>query len=174
MLNLYRQQKDYFAWDSCVNFFKDLFMETKYNDATPQRPGERIIDDSLVLIEIPDFMKRLKEESTWNESDRNAITLFKTGGLTIVLIGLHKGAEMPRHTVADGIIHIQVLEGNILFTGDDRSLNVSAGQMLAIHKNMPHSVKAEADSFFLLTLAAVAEDEAGEDDGAVGSDMGNL
>jgi quercetin dioxygenase-like cupin family protein len=46
--------------------------------------------------------------------------------------------------------------------------------MLAIHKNMPHSVKAEADSFFLLTLAAVAEDEAGEDDGAVGSDMGNL
>jgi quercetin dioxygenase-like cupin family protein len=119
-------------------------------------------------------MKRLKEESTWNESDRNAFTLFKTGGLTIVLIGLHKDAEMPRHTVADGIISIHVLEGNILFTSDDRSLDLGAGQMVAIHKNMPHSVKAKADAFFLLTLAAIAEDEAGEDAGAAGSIMESL
>ncbi len=81
-------------------------MEIKYNEATPQRPdGDRSLDAALVSIDLPAFVKQIKEESTWKESDRNAITVFKTNGLRIVLIALHKGAEMATHT-AEGIISV--------------------------------------------------------------------
>jgi hypothetical protein len=94
-------------------------MENKFNDATAQRPeGERVIDGALVAIDLPLFMEQIKEEAPWKESDRNAITVFKTNGLRIVLIALHKGAEMNRHT-ADGIISLQYWRAgcNFIWTG---------------------------------------------------------
>ena len=136
-------------------------MESKNNESTPQRPeGARVVDDKLVGIDISSFMNRLKEESTWADSDRNAITLFKTNGFRVLLIGLHKAAEMPPHT-ADGIISVQVLEGRITFSTGERDLYLEAGHMAVLHKNLSHSVKAETDSFFLLTLttSGTMEDE---------------
>lgn len=127
-------------------------MEIKYNEATPQRPeGDRSIDAALVAIDLPAFVKQIKEESTWKESDRNAITVFKTNGLRIVLIALHKDAEMARHT-ADGIITVQVLEGQMQFNTEWRSVELGKGQMLALHERIPHSVLALKETIFLLTL----------------------
>lgn len=127
-------------------------MEIKYNEATPQRrDGGRSIDAALIAIDLPEFVKQIKEESTWKESDRNAITVFKTNGLRIVLIALHKGAEMARHT-ADGIISVQVLEGKMQFNTEWRSVELSNGQMLALHERIPHSVLALKETIFLLTL----------------------
>src|SRR5450759_405528 len=106
-------------------------MEEKYNEATLQRPkGDRPLDAPFVDIDLPQFIKQIREETLWEESDRNAITVFKTNGLRIVLIALHKGAEMVRHT-ADGIISIQVLEGNMQFNTDQQSVELNKGQMLA-------------------------------------------
>ena len=86
-------------------------MKEKFNEATKQRPqGERTLDASLVTIDLNYFTKQIKDEKAWKESDRNAITVFKTNGMRIVLIALHKNAEMTKHT-ADGIISVQVLEG---------------------------------------------------------------
>ena len=127
-------------------------MEIKYNEATPQRPeGDRSLDAALIAIDLPVFVKQIKEESTWKESDRNAITVFKTNGLRIVLVALHKGAEMPTHT-ADGIISVQVLEGQMQFNTEWRSVELSNGQMLALHERIPHSVLALKETIFLLTL----------------------
>lgn len=127
-------------------------MEIKYNEATPQRPeGDRSIDAALVAIDLPAFVKQIKEESTWKESDRNAITVFKANGLRIVLIALHKGAEMARHT-ADGIVSVQVLEGKMQFNTEWRSVELSKGQVLALHERIPHSVLALKETIFVLTL----------------------
>ena len=127
-------------------------MDEKYNESTQQRPeGDRPIDAPLVSIDLPMFIEQIKLESTWKESDRNAITVFKTNGLRIVLIALHKGAEMVRHT-ADGLISVQVLEGNMQFNTDQQSVELSKGQMLALHERIPHSVLAIEETIFLLTL----------------------
>jgi len=127
-------------------------MEIKFNDATSQRPeGERIIDAPLVTIDIIAQIEQTKNESTWKDSDRNSITVFKTNGLRILLIGLHKNAEMSKHK-AEGLISLQVLEGIILFKTDEHSVEVGQGQMLALHSGIPHSVLAKEEAFFLLTL----------------------
>ena len=127
-------------------------MEKKYNDPTNLRPeGRRMIDAPLVSIDIPEFIKQLKAEVTWQTSDRNAITVFKTNGLRIVLIALHEDAEMQEHAT-EGIISVQVLEGEINFSTDKESLILNQGEMIALHQGLNHSVKAIKESVFLLTL----------------------
>lgn len=128
-------------------------MEEKHNDPTSQRPeGNRVIDAALVDIDLPSLMKKIKEETSWKDGKRNAITVFKTNGLRIVLIALHQGSEMARH-IAEGIISVQVLKGQIQFMTDQKTVELSEGQMLALHERIPHSVKALQESIFLLTLA---------------------
>ena len=128
-------------------------MEEKFNEATPQRPdGDRVIDSQLVMMDIPLFMKQIKEEPSWRDSGRNAITIFKTHGMRIVLIALHKGAEMVRHT-ATGVISLQVLEGRLSFTTDTGAVQLKKGEMLALHKGVAHSVVADEETVFLLTLS---------------------
>ena len=127
-------------------------MEEKSNEATIQRPqGDRIMDAPLVSINLGSFIKQIKAEKAWKDSDRNAITVFKTDSMRIVLIALHKDAEMKKHT-ADGMISVQVMEGQILFTTEDQSVELGQGEMLALHKNVSHSVLAKEETIFLLTL----------------------
>ena len=127
-------------------------MEEKSNEATIQRPqGDRIMDAPLVTINLGSFIAQIKAEKAWKDSDRNAITVFKTDGMRIVLIALHKDAEMKKHT-ADGMISVQVMEGQILFTTEEQSVELGQGEMLALHKNVPHSVLAREETIFLLTL----------------------
>ena len=131
-------------------------MEKKSNEATELRPqGDRVIDAPLVTIDLPSFTKQIRDEKAWKDSDRNAITVFKTDGMRIVLIALHKNAEMKKHT-ADGIISIQVLEGKILFTAGEQIVELSNGQILALHQGIPHSVQAKEETIFLLTLTTTS------------------
>ena len=128
-------------------------MENKYNDATPQRPdGDRILDADLVQMDLNHFVSKIKEESTWAESDRNSITIFKSDTMRIVLLGLHQNAALKTHQ-ANGIISVQVLEGKINFVTGQRTVLLEKGQMIALHENIPHSVVALTETFFLLTMA---------------------
>lgn len=132
-------------------------MEEKFNESTAQRPdGDRMIDAALVSIDLLLYMSQIKEETSWKDGKRNAITVFKTNGLRIVLIALREGAEMARHT-ADGIISVQVLEGQIQFNTDQQSVELGKGQMLALHERIPHSVNAIRETIFLLTLTSSLE-----------------
>jgi quercetin dioxygenase-like cupin family protein len=132
-------------------------MEVKYNESTELRPeGGRLLDATLVSIDIPDFINQIKSEPAWEKNDRNARTVYKTDGMSIVLVALHEDAVMARHT-ADGIISVQVLEGKINFITDGQSVELEKGQMIALHKGEPHSVAAIKESVFLLTLAAPSD-----------------
>ena len=132
-------------------------MEIKNNESTDLRPeGGRLMDAPLVSIDIPEFINQLRAEVTWQNSDRNAITVFKTNGLRIVLIALHERAVMQEH-IAEGMISVQVLEGEIIFSTDDQSVVIRKGQMIALHKRLAHSVKGIKESVFLLTLTTTLE-----------------
>jgi quercetin dioxygenase-like cupin family protein len=132
-------------------------MEIKKNESTDLRPeGTRLVDAPLVNINLSEFIKQIKSETTLANRDRNAITVFKTNGLRIVLIALQKDAVMKEHT-ADGIISVQVLEGEINFSAGKRSTLLKQHDMVALHKGMPHSVQAMEESVFLLTLTTTLE-----------------
>ncbi len=128
-------------------------IEFKSIDPTPQRPdGKRILNAPLVEMNLNKILKQIKSETTWAESDRNTVTLFKSETMRIVLIGLHKNAALKPHK-ANGVISVQVLEGQIEFTADQQSTQLEKGQMITLQENITHSVRAAVESFFLLTLA---------------------
>lgn len=126
---------------------------TSSNEATPQRPeGERMLNAPLVELNLYQFIEQLKNETTWAESDRNAVTIFKSATMRMVLIGLHEHAVLPPHK-ANGVLSIQMLEGTMEFTVDQQSIQLTKGQMIALGDNRMHAVKALSTCFFLLTLA---------------------
>ncbi|AKQ46019.1 hypothetical protein TH63_10825 [Rufibacter radiotolerans] len=128
-------------------------MEEKSNEATPQRPlGDRLLDAAQVVMDLPSLLAQIKQEKPWHNSDRNAITIFKTEGMRLVLIALHEGAFMKTHT-APGIISVHVLEGELDFATEQQTSRLTQGQVLTLHAGIPHSVLAVKESVFLLTLA---------------------
>ena len=121
-------------------------------DATPKRPeGKRTVDAPMVTIDLSLFIEQIRNEKAWKDSDRNAITIFKSILVRIVLIALHKGAEMAKHT-ASGTISIQILEGQMRLTANEQTIDLGRGQMLVLHEGIEHSVYATEETVFLLTL----------------------
>ena len=126
-------------------------MELKRNDATLNRPeGDRVIDALYVFVDLPDFIRQLKEEPAWEKNDRNGITVFKTDNLTMVLTILHKKAEIKENKV-DGLVTLQVIEGIIRVSTIDGDIEMKEKQLISLHSNEPHSIEALSDCSFLLS-----------------------
>jgi len=136
-----------------LNTHKAAAQRIRANEATAQRPeGDRILDATLVEMDLNKFLAQIKSEKAWVDGDRNSVTIFKSETMRIVLLGLHEHAELKAHK-ANGVISVQVLEGKIEFATADRISTLEKGQMIALQANVVHSVTALSESFFLLTLA---------------------
>ncbi len=134
---------------------ENIEVDIKTNVATPLRPeGDRVLDALFVEMDLNNFIEQLKNEVTWASTDRNSITVFKSDNTTIVLIGLHKNAEMKEHH-AKGNIHVQILEGKIKFNTEEQTTVLIKGKMVALKAKIPHSVIAIEESFFLLTMIVI-------------------
>lgn len=128
-------------------------MEAKHNESTESRPeGGRLMDAPVVPINVPEFITQIKKEPAWKKSDRNAMTVYKTGGMRMVLVALHEDAVIEKHTT-NGIVSVQVLDGEITFNTEENSIVLRKGEIIALHRNVPHSVAATKESVFLLTVA---------------------
>ena len=126
-------------------------MQVKINQSTINRPeGERILDAPAVLVEIDQYIQQIKQEDAWHKNDRNAITVFKTGSITLVINALHSGAEMADIEV-DGVFIIQVLEGEITIKAEEGEKRLSAHQMLVLHPCFKTHILAETDTVMMLT-----------------------
>ena len=87
----------------------------KYNEATKNRPdGSRLLDASQLYADIKENVLLLKQETTWEKSDRNAITIFKSDSLTIVLLVLKAAATLFPQEI-DAFVTVQIIEGVISF-----------------------------------------------------------
>ena len=84
------------------------------------------------------------------EKSINAISLYKSDRMQIMLITLNNQAELKKHT-APGPISVQVIKGSISFRVDEKSYDLALGQLLILEGNIPHSVYANEHSTFLVT-----------------------
>ncbi len=127
-------------------------MENTNIDATHNRPeGDRKIDYPVLLIDLPSYIKQIKDEKAWGKNDRNAITIFKTDNMRIVLVALHKDAEMQTDH-PDNVLSIQVLKGKLNVATNLSSTEVGKENMLALHEKVPYTITALKKSIFLLTI----------------------
>jgi hypothetical protein len=127
-------------------------MENKDIESTHNRPdGERMIDASQLLIDIPSFVKQIRGEKQWKKSDRNSITVFKSDKMRIVLTGMRRNAEMhARHP--ENVLSLHVTDGKISLETEFKKVKIGSGQILALHEKVPYTIKAIKKTTMLLTI----------------------
>jgi len=126
-------------------------MEIKRNEATLNRPdGDRVLDGTYVFIDIPSYIRQIKEEKAWEKSDRNGITVFKSDNITTVITVLQKGSAM-RDSQTDEFLSVQVLDGNVRFSTPEGDIDAVKNQLITFHPQVKHSIEALSESIILLT-----------------------
>src|SRR5215212_2262798 len=96
---------------------------------------------------------RLREEKEWQEGRRNAITLRKGGGLSVVLLAMKAGDRLEKHS-APGPISLSVREGRIRFTAEGEAVEAGPETVLTCEAKVRHTVEALSDAVCLLNVAS--------------------
>lgn len=86
---------------------------------------------------------------------RTARTLVKDGSLRVTMILLDAGAEIAEHS-AEGPITVHVLQGAVHMHIEGQDHRIGAGQLLTTSAGVRHTVAADVDSVFLLTVSLPA------------------
>ena len=108
----------------------------------------------VIRHNIGEEMNKLKQAPSWRrESGRSAETLVKYNEFRIVLIRMKPGSYMSHHK-AEGPISIQSIQGRIrVHLPEDRTEDLSTGDLLTLDRCLEHDVEALEESAFLLTIA---------------------
>lgn len=117
---------------------------------SPQRPSQRVAAP-VMTFDLAGEIEQLHAEPAWRTGDRNAKTLVKESDLRVVLTALKAGASTAPHQV-DAPATLQVLRGCLRVHLPEGPVELSAGGLLALDRNIRHRVEALEDSAFLLTL----------------------
>ncbi len=120
-------------------------------NAWPCHVPDRSLDGAFLLFDLTETIGKIKEEDAWKKGDRNAITLMKSACMRIVLIVLRKPANISFHN-SGNLASVQVLEGALNFQTGNNVSPLKKGCLLTLHKNVEHTLVAEADSVILLTI----------------------
>ena len=94
-------------------------------------------------------ISRLREE---REGRRNAITLRKGEGLSVVLLVMRVGDRLEEHS-APGPIPLVVREGRIRFAAADEVIEAGTETLLTCDAGVRHTVETLSDAVCLLNIA---------------------
>lgn len=124
----------------------------KFNEATKNRPaGDRILDAPQLYVDIEQHLEILKDENAWQKKDRNAMTIFKSDKMSIVLVALHGGATLLPQEIKS-LVTAQVLQGSISFESSQGVKNLKEKNIVVLHSNEPFNATAIEDTTLLLTV----------------------
>lgn len=123
------------------------------DSSSGQRPGsDRSLSGPVQSFDLDKELARLREEKEWQEGKRNAITLRKGGGLSVVLLAMKAGDRLEEHA-APGPITLIVREGRIRFAAEGETVEAGPERVLTCDAGVRHSVEALGDAVCLLTVA---------------------
>ena len=138
-----------------------LFEMEEGNLSTEIHPrSERPLHGPLQSFDVEAEVARLREEKEWRQGRRNAITLRKGGGLSIVLLVMRAGDRLEEHS-APGPISLSVREGRVRFAAGDEAVEAGAETVLACDVGVRHSVEALDDAVCLLNIVVAGSPERG-------------
>lgn len=112
----------------------------------------------LLTFNLEKEIERLRREEHWLKDGRISETLVKYSDFRIVLILMQAGTLMQEHK-ADARISIHGLRGRLMVQLPEKSVEVSAGDLLVLEKCLPHDVSAVEESAFLLSISWPQGDE---------------
>jgi len=103
-------------------------------------------------VRLSDELASLKREPAWERGERVAKTLVKEQGLNAVLTAIRAGTALHEHRT-EGPVTIHCIAGRIDLTVPDGTVELVAGDLVALDGGVRHSVHANEESAILVTLA---------------------
>ena len=113
-------------------------------------PRERF-EGSEHLFDLAVESQRLRDEPGGTRDGHRQITLFRGGGVSIVLFDFEAGGRLKGHA-ADGYVTVQVLSGEIRTETAEEQYRMPTGSLLVLRPGIRHDVRAETASRMLLTV----------------------
>lgn len=108
---------------------------------------------TALRFNLNDEIKQLRSGDSWQRnSGRSSKTLAKYPDLHIVLVLMRPGTRMRKHHV-DGRLSIQMLQGRVRVYLPNDTVEICAGDLLALEYGTLHHVDAVEESAFLLTIS---------------------
>ena len=87
-----------------------------------------------------------------HESGKRSQILIKSDGMRVILIRMTVGGDLREHS-APGQITLHALSGRFSVTVESEQFELNPNSLLAIERDVRHSVTCEEDGAFLLTIA---------------------
>lgn len=123
-----------------------------------QRPSERFAG-SEHLFDLGAEAAKLRAEPGPVRNGHRQISLFRKGGVTLVLFDFEAGGLLRDHE-ADGYVTVHVLFGAIEMTTSDQRYSMPAGSLLVLQPGVKHDVRAiEASQVLLAVRLDPADDD---------------
>ncbi len=128
-------------------------MEEKFNESTINRPdGDRLLDAPFVIADLGAYIHQITTEDAWFKNDRNAITLFKSNHISVVLVALRETAEMKPPSPSAGVAVLQVMSGELSIEIEGQTFTAGRQQLVSFHEQQQYNIAATEESIFLLTV----------------------
>lgn len=118
----------------------------------PSVRPQRTRSAPVLTFDLAREADRLRCEPPWSQHGRNAVTLVKYSDLRIVYIVMKPAARMEEHH-AGARISVHTLSGRVRLRLGERTVDLPAGNLLALEKDVPHDLEAIEESTVLLTIS---------------------
>ena len=103
------------------------------------------------VFDLEASCNEMQREASGSATGHTARTLIHEPDLRVVLVVLAPGGRIKEHR-ARTATSIHVLRGSIDVGLPEQPVNLSAGRVLMLEHDLPHSVAASGEAAFLLTL----------------------
>lgn len=81
-------------------------------------------------------------------------TMLNAGGVRVIALSFDRGQELREHRTPHSIL-LQVLDGHLRITADDRVHDLRPGSVLYLPAALPHAVEAVEPSRLTITMVGV-------------------
>jgi quercetin dioxygenase-like cupin family protein len=125
-------------------------MDTDERSTQRTPPNERFEGDEH-LFDLAVEGQRLRDEGGEARDGHRQITLFRGGGVSIMLFDFEAGGRLKEHA-ADGFVTVLVLGGEIRMETATGQHPMGAGALLVLRPGVRHDIEAVAASRVLLTV----------------------
>jgi quercetin dioxygenase-like cupin family protein len=105
----------------------------------------------VLNFDLAEEAASLRAEPAWLTHGHNARTLVKHSEFRLVLITLRTGSQIHEQQISERI-SLQILSGSLRVHVPTETLELPAGRLIALDRQLPFSVEALSDCDFLLWL----------------------
>ena len=118
----------------------------------PPARSPRPLAAPVLMFNFSEEADKLRKEGPWLQHGSNAVTLVKYDDFRIVFMLMQAGTRLQEHH-ASARISVHTMSGHVRLQLEEQTVDLPAGHLLALERDVPHDVEAVEESTVLLTIA---------------------